>query len=232
MGKKSDFMKAQLQATLYNFWSSILYLEFFEKWPEVDNAFPGKTYDSLTEDEQKVLGEQVKTRKGQIQLWFYGLQASSKRGRASGFSKCITKVMSANLKGTHGPSAIEVFLCDNNDIKINVSMQVKVGTIDKIMRLTEMQSLAEHDLANKSEEFRENLVAQAKEECQRHAEAAVADVEALCAGGAEQQIKAIEGLSGMFGDLLNTVFQLSGWHASVYVGGPDPRLDGQLRVYR
>ncbi|KIK75091.1 hypothetical protein PAXRUDRAFT_29107, partial [Paxillus rubicundulus Ve08.2h10] len=136
MGKKSNPMKAQLQAMLYSFWSST-YLEFFEKWPEVNNAFLGKAYDSLTKDKQKELGEQVTTCKG------------------------------------------------------------------------------------------------AKEECQRHAKVAVADVEALHTGniGAKQQIMAIEGLSGMSGDWLNTIFHLSGWHASVYMGGPGPHLDGQLQAY-
>ncbi|KIJ10201.1 hypothetical protein PAXINDRAFT_157683 [Paxillus involutus ATCC 200175] len=167
MGKKSDLMKAQLQARLCSFWSST-YLEFFEKWPEVVNAFPGRTYDSLTKDEQKVLGD---------------------RGS-------ISYRLAANKDEPQGLATAEVFLHENDDIKSNVSMQVKADSIDKRVCLAEMRSLAECDLANKSEEFRENLVAQAKEECQRHAKAAVTDVEALHTGnvGSKQQINSLAGM--------------------------------------
>jgi hypothetical protein len=43
------------------FWDA-LFPDWFEEYPEVDQLFPGRTADSLTEDEKESLKEAIKAR--------------------------------------------------------------------------------------------------------------------------------------------------------------------------
>lgn len=36
----------------------------------------------------------------------------------------------------------------------------------------------------------------------------------------------------MVGQLLDAIHEMTGWHGSVYLGGPDPRVNGEVRVFR
>lgn len=35
----------------------------------------------------------------------------------------------------------------------------------------------------------------------------------------------------MVGQLLDVIHETTGWHGSVYLGGPDPRVNGEVRVF-
>ncbi|KAG1778276.1 hypothetical protein EV702DRAFT_1196285 [Suillus placidus] len=61
-GLYSDFLKAQLQATLTAFWTEV-YRTWFEKWPEISIMYPDvPDHDSLLEEQNKLLGIAVKKR--------------------------------------------------------------------------------------------------------------------------------------------------------------------------
>ncbi|KIJ12163.1 hypothetical protein PAXINDRAFT_157001 [Paxillus involutus ATCC 200175] len=240
--KKSDFMKAQLQLTLKMFWSTVSY-EFFEKWPEINERFPGVTHECLTANQQQALGKFVEARKGQIRSWFYHTQREESKARATDFSKCITKIMGSTTKGTRGPSAVEMFMQTEEFVKVREaseeasesSISSEIASTSKPKKtgpgIAAMKKLAKAELSSQSDKFKLDMINHAKEECKRRADVAQAELEALRNPDIAQRVKAIEGLGGMFGQLLETVFEATGWHASVYVGGPDPRVKGDIRVY-
>ncbi|KIJ10068.1 hypothetical protein PAXINDRAFT_16913 [Paxillus involutus ATCC 200175] len=240
--KKSDFMKAQLQLTLKMFWSTVSY-EFFEKWPEINERFPGVTHKCLAADQQQALGKFVEARKGQIRSWFYRTQREESKARATDFSKCITKIMGSTTKGTRRPSAVEMFMRMEEFVKVREaseealesSISSEIASTSKPKKtgpgIAAMKKLAKAELSSQSDEFKSDMINRAKEECKRRADVAQAELEALRNPDIAQCVKAIEGLGGMFGQLLETVFEATGWHASVYVGGPDPQVKGDICVY-
>ncbi|KAF9231028.1 hypothetical protein BU15DRAFT_82904 [Melanogaster broomeanus] len=209
--KHSGFQKAQLQCLVQQFWPPI-FSEWFQQWPEeLEN-----TTEPLNEEQQKVLGRRIEARKGKLRSWFYRYQSLTDRrgGCSTQFSKSITRIIGSNTQGSRGPSAVELFMQTDEQFKADI-----------------VQLKSEEALHSKDPEFQKEIASKAKELCKRRADETAANLEALRNPDDEARIRAIDGLSGMFGDLLESVYQLTGWHASVYVGGPDSRINNDIRVY-
>ncbi|KAF9228343.1 hypothetical protein BS17DRAFT_763845 [Gyrodon lividus] len=170
------------------FWSTVSY-EFFEKWHEINEGFPGVMHQCLTTNQQQALGKFVEACKGQIRSWFYHMQSEESKARATDFSKCITKIMGSTIQGTHRPSAVEMFMQTEEFAKVREASEeasessnenTSTRKLQKTgLGITAMKRLAEVELSSQSKEFQSEIINHAKEECKCCTEVAQAGLEAL-----------------------------------------------------
>ncbi|KAG1729675.1 uncharacterized protein EDB91DRAFT_1085701 [Suillus paluster] len=108
-GLYNDFLKVQLEATLAAFWTEV-YRTWFEKWPEISIMYPGvPDHESLTEEQNELLGIAVKKRHQQLRTWF---NYRSQRGAQEAYTaaspdvqaSCIATVQAErDAKASEGP---------------------------------------------------------------------------------------------------------------------------------
>ncbi|KAG2062632.1 hypothetical protein BDR04DRAFT_1164881 [Suillus decipiens] len=82
------------------------------------------------------------------------------------------------------------------------------------------------------EEYVKKMELEAKLESEHCAEKVKAELEALHNPDELAQVQYIEGLSAVVSQLLQTIQETTGWYGSIYLGGPDPCVAGDVRVFR
>ncbi|KAJ8580269.1 hypothetical protein M405DRAFT_869603 [Rhizopogon salebrosus TDB-379] len=157
------------------------------------------------------------------------------RTQVTQFTKTIMKLM-GSTSHTHGPSAVEHFLHtqykDNPDVKEDITAQIKNNPgYRETSRISLLCSEAAKAMAARGEEFINHMEMEAKIECEHWADQVKAEQEALCNPTDSLKLQFIEGLGGVVGQLLDTIHETTGWHGSVYLGGPDPRVCREVHVF-
>ncbi|KAG1878454.1 hypothetical protein C8R48DRAFT_668551 [Suillus tomentosus] len=224
--KMDGFRLSQLQGSVSAYLNQLC-LEWFVKWPEVGIHFKDSTTGiplteaELTSDQIKELGKLVKQRKGQLRSYCYRGASSAGRARHTQFTKTITKLMATSTARTRGPTAVEHFL--QTDYKEDSSIKEEVAA--------QVENEASKVMAARGEAYVMQMEEQAKAECRRRAERAKCELEGLRNPSDSLKLQYIEGLGGVAGQLLETIFETTGWHGSIYLGGPDPRANGDVRVF-
>ncbi|KAG2360388.1 hypothetical protein BDR07DRAFT_1487044 [Suillus spraguei] len=72
---------------------------------------------------------------------------------------------------------------------------------------------------------------EAKVKCARHMDQVKMELEALCNPSEAMRLQSLESLSGVVGQLLDIIYQTTGWHGSMYLRGPDPQVNGEVHVF-
>ncbi|KIJ61937.1 hypothetical protein HYDPIDRAFT_169339 [Hydnomerulius pinastri MD-312] len=211
--KRGGFKKAQLQAVLQKFWL-LLFSEWLQKWPE-----ELKTTEPLSEEQQKVLSWHIEARKGKLKSWFYRYQLAGDRRQSNQFVKSITKLIGSSTQGSCRLSVVEFFMQTDEQFRADVDA-IKSEPVERKLLLTQRKALAAQTLQSKDLEFQTEIAAKARAVCKRMLRKQLLT------------LRAIEGLSGMFSELLEAVYQVTGWHASVYVGRSDSCINDEVQVYR
>ncbi|KAG1718039.1 hypothetical protein EDB19DRAFT_1838710 [Suillus lakei] len=137
------------------------------------------------------------------------------------FTKTITKLMATSTARTHGPTTVEHFL--QMDYKEDSSIKEEV--------MAQVENEASKVMATRSEAYVMQMEEQVKAECQRRTEKAKCELEGLWNPLDSLKLQYIEGLGGVAGQLLETIFETTGWHGSIYLGGPDPCANGDICVF-
>ncbi|KAG1810687.1 uncharacterized protein BJ212DRAFT_1484252 [Suillus subaureus] len=86
-------------------------------------------------------------------------------------------------------------------------------------------------MAAHGEEFVHHMEVEAKIECAHRADKVKADLEAIHTPTESLKAQCLEGLGGLVGQLLDAIHETTGWHGSVYLGGPDPCVNGEVHVF-
>ncbi|KAG0696320.1 hypothetical protein DFH29DRAFT_879425 [Suillus ampliporus] len=219
--KVDGFCLSQLQGEVAAYCTNT-YREWFEKWPEVAAHF--KDDAGITLMESQLTNDQMK----ELANMFLFVP-----GRVTQFTKTITKIMGTTTNRTRGPSAVKHYIQTeykaNPEVKAEIVTQMKNNSNKphiSILRSEAAKSMAAH-----GKEFIHHMEAEAKIECARHADQAKADLEAIHTPTESLKTQCLEGLGGVIGQLLDAIHETTGWHGSVYLGGPDPRVNGEVRVF-
>ncbi|KAG1877640.1 hypothetical protein DFJ58DRAFT_720428 [Suillus subalutaceus] len=143
--------------------------------------------------------------------------------------------MAPSTSRTHGPTAVKHFLNteykDDPTIKQKVDAELKESNYPGKTRIAGLRTVATKLMAERGDEYMKRMEIEAKTECELRAEKAKAEAEAFCNPTESMRTQFIEGLPGVVGQLLNTIHKTTSWHASIYLGGPDPCTAGEVRVF-
>ncbi|KAG2030947.1 hypothetical protein BDR03DRAFT_1016620 [Suillus americanus] len=237
--KMDGFQLSQLQGTVSTYLSEAN-VQWFAKWPESAVHFKDETGIGLMEEqlskEQHVsLGAHIKQHKSQLRSYFYCNASATGRARVTQFTKTIMKLMGSSTKCTHGPTAVEHFIHTKYQsgtlVKEKIESHLKNGEYSRQNRMSGLRTEAAKAMTARGEEYVKKMELEAKMECERHAEKVKAELEALRNPDESAQVQYIEGLGAIVGQLLQTIQQTTGWYGSIYLGGPDPRVAGDVRVF-
>ncbi|KAG0692998.1 hypothetical protein DFH29DRAFT_881828 [Suillus ampliporus] len=226
--KVDGFCLSQLQGEVATYCTNT-YWEWFEKWPEVaahfkDDAGITLTESQLTNNQMKELGVHIKRRHSQICSYLYCVSMASGRGHVTQFTKTITKIMGTTTNHTRGPSAVEHYI--QTEYKANPEVKAEI----RQSRISILYSEAVKSMAARGEEFVRHMEVEAKIECARRADQVKADLEAICTPTESLKTQCLEGLGGVIGQLLDAIYETTGWHSSIYPGGPDPHMNGEAHI--
>ncbi|KAG1784753.1 uncharacterized protein HD556DRAFT_1314825 [Suillus plorans] len=237
--KMDGFQLSQLQGNVSTYLSEVN-AQWFTKWPEAAVHFKDETGVVLTEEqlskEQHIsLGHHLKQRKAQLRSYFYRNASAVGRARITQFTKTITKLMGSSTERTRGPTAVKHFIHteyqSGSSVKEDIQAHLKNGEYTRQNRMSGLRVEAAKAMSARGQEYVKKMEWEAKMECERRAEKAKAELEALHNPDESARMQYIEGLSAVVGQLLQTIQETTGWYGSIYLGGPDPRVAGDVRVF-
>ncbi|KAG2117622.1 hypothetical protein DEU56DRAFT_761359 [Suillus clintonianus] len=236
--KVDAFRLSQLQGETTVFFANTS-REWFENWPEAAVHFKDSetgvplTKSQLSEEQTVELGLHLQKCRSKLRSYFYRSNSAAAQGRVTQFTKTITKLMGSTTARTRGPSAVEYFIQteykDNNAIKDEISS--KIASCTQQNRMALLRTEATKAMTARGQEYVLKMEREAKAECELRVQKAKAEMEALSNPSDSAKLQCIEGLGGLIGQLLQSIHDTTGWNGSVYIGGPDPRVGGDLRVY-
>ncbi|KAG1795284.1 hypothetical protein EV424DRAFT_1353563 [Suillus variegatus] len=237
--KMDGFRLSQLQGNVSTYFSEVN-AQWFVKWPEAavhfkDETGIGLTEEQLSKEQHVTLGHHLKQRKAQLHSYFYRNASAVGRARVTHFTKTITKLMGSSTDRTRGPSAVEHFIHTEYQsgtlVKEEIEAHLKNGEYTRQNRMSGLRAEAVKAMAARGEEYVKKMELEAKTECERRAEKAKAELDALRNPDESARVQYIEGLGAVVGQLLQTIQETTGWYGSIYLGGPDPRAAGDVRVF-
>ncbi|KAG1829216.1 hypothetical protein DFJ58DRAFT_848820 [Suillus subalutaceus] len=162
--------------------------------------------------------------------YFYRNTSAAGRARVTQFTKTITKLMGSSTERTHGPTAIEHFLHteyqSGSSVKEDIESHLKSGKYTRQNCMSRLRAEAAKAMTARGQEYMRKMELEAKMECERRAEKAKTELEALC-----NPDESAHALVPVVGQLLQTIQETTGWYESIYLGGPDPRVAGDVRVF-
>ncbi|KAG2140885.1 uncharacterized protein EDB93DRAFT_1105807 [Suillus bovinus] len=205
-------------------------------WPEAAVHFKDETGVVLTEEqlskEQHIsLGHHLKQCKAisQLRSYFYRNASAVGRARVTQFTKTITKLMGSSTERTRGPTAVEHFIHteyqSGSSVKEDIQAHLKNGEYTRQNHMSGLRVEAAKAMSARGQEYVKKM------ECEHRAEKAKAELEALRNPDELACMQYIEGLSAVVGQLLQTIQETTGWYGSIYLGGPDPRVAGDVRIF-
>ncbi|KAG0692571.1 hypothetical protein DFH29DRAFT_882294 [Suillus ampliporus] len=231
--KMDGFRLSQLQGNRPN-------VQWFVKWPEAAVHFKDETGIGLMEEqlskEQHIsLGHHLKQRKTQLHSYFYRNASAAGQARLTQFTKTIMKLMGSSTERTRGPTAVEHFIHtkyqSGTSVKEDIQAHLKNGEYTQQNRMSGLRVEAAKAMNACGEEYVKKMELEAKMEYERRAEKAKAELEALRNPDESARVQYIEGLSAIVGQLLQTIQETTGWYGSIYLGGPDLHVAGDVRVF-
>ncbi|KAG1884135.1 hypothetical protein F4604DRAFT_1677274 [Suillus subluteus] len=168
-----------------------------------DTGVPLLKEEQLTKAQMELLGKLIKQCQGQLHSYLYHVASHVGTKRVTEFTKSLMKMMLPSTSCTHGPTVVEHFLNteykDDPTVKQKVDAELKESNYSGKMRITRLRTVAAKLMAEWGDEYMKRMEIEAK----------------------------TEWLPGVVGQLLNTIHKTTGWHASIYLGGPDPRTAGE-----
>ncbi|KAG2065109.1 hypothetical protein BDR04DRAFT_1122081 [Suillus decipiens] len=239
--KMDGFQLSQLQGNVSTYFSEVN-AQWFMKWPKAmvhfkDETGIGLTEEQLSEEQHITLGHHLKRCKAisQLHSYFYHNTLAIGHARVTHFTKTITKLMGSSTDHTCGLSAMENFLHTEYQsgtlVKEEIKAHLKNGEYTRQNCMSRLHAEAVKAMTARGEEYVKKMELQAKTECECHAEKAKAELDALCNPDELAHVQYIEGLSAVVGQLLQTIQETTGWYGSIYLGGPDLRVAGDVCVF-
>ncbi|KAG1720950.1 uncharacterized protein EDB91DRAFT_1088633 [Suillus paluster] len=205
-GLYNDFLKAQLEATLAAFWTEV-YRTWFEKWPEISIMYPGvPDHESLTEEQNELLGIAVKKRH---------------------------QMLGNRAKGTQVHTVAEIFAKSSHgaDVHIKLRNAIDSGSIvTKGEKLNAMRKLAQEAYTAASPDVQASCIATVQAERDAKASEVLKQKRAPEERTNTELAKALEECPGPIAHFLQAIHEMTGFHWSIMGAGPDPRYNGDINV--
>ncbi|KAG0704198.1 hypothetical protein DFH29DRAFT_873978 [Suillus ampliporus] len=224
-GLYSDFLKAQLQATLTAFWTEV-YCTWFEKWPEISIMYPSvPDHESLTEEQNKLLGIAVKTRHQQIRTWFNYQSQRGGHASVNAMMKSIQKMLGNKAKGTQVHTPAEIFTKSSHGADVHNKLITTKGE-----KLNTARKLAQEAYAAASPNVQVSCIATVQAECDAKASEVLKQKHAAEERTNTELAKALEECPGPIAHFLQAIHEMTGFHWSIMGTGPDPRYNGDINV--
>ncbi|KAH7909804.1 hypothetical protein BJ138DRAFT_1114636 [Hygrophoropsis aurantiaca] len=225
------FLKAQLQMKLTEFYDGVCH-EWFIKFPEKIRLFPDvSTHSSLTKEQNDAVGVAVDKRKEQLKTWFRNHH--SKKGRnVLSMTKSVSKLLGNKAKGTRAPSTNEVAMkvLYQDHVKPLVRAGIDAGLYEtKGQKLMAIRTLTAAALEKAGPDVMA-VIELHKELSRKKAEAEDVELEGGRPRTNAEYAQAQADFPIVAGQFCEVMESLTGCSFSIYMGGPDPHLDGEINV--
>ncbi|KAG2339221.1 hypothetical protein BDR05DRAFT_951287 [Suillus weaverae] len=151
------------------------------------------------------------------------------------FTKTIKKWMGSSADYTRGPSAVEHFMHTEyhagSSVKEEITSHMKNGEYTQQNCMSTLRMEAAKSMTARVDKYVKKMELEARMECECHAKKVKAKLSALCNPNGSTHLQYIEGLGTVVGQLLKTIQETTGWYGSIYLGGPDPCVGGEVHVF-
>ncbi|KAJ7733914.1 hypothetical protein B0H16DRAFT_1732010 [Mycena metata] len=216
------------------------------------------TARKLTDNELVTLGAALKTRIKQLEGWFRYQRKKISRAADGGSSgsggsaAALRTLFGLNVKRTRAPQAIERFQKRNVDLVNDALEEAGYNTIsavdddpddftdesedtpaarakaNKSLRLRTRTRVVQALWAEASDEERQGCNQEVAAEKERmRAEELTEEKQEKTPAAFQAAIDAVE---GVYGDIHEATFKATGWVGMTILGGPNPRMDGELSL--
>ncbi|KAG1850228.1 hypothetical protein DFJ58DRAFT_842501 [Suillus subalutaceus] len=215
--KYNDFLKAQVGASVMQFWGPV-FSEWFRRFPE-ELAIFGEA--------PEVLSEEQKRRKAQLLI-------SGKSGcsAVNTMGKTIWQMLTNKAKGTRIHTEAEVFskMRYADDVQAQVKESIASGSLTKSEKLGAVKLMTRTAYEDASEDVK--ALCRAKVQAERDAKASEILKKTDGAPTNAQYARALTECMGPISQFMQVIKDMTGWEWSLISAGPDPRLDGNINAMR
>ncbi|KAH7903209.1 hypothetical protein BJ138DRAFT_1120602 [Hygrophoropsis aurantiaca] len=223
---KNEFLKTQLQAQTGPLFEKINH-EWFKRFSEKDRLFPGVS--ELMEEQKVQLGEAVEKRKKQIKNWLRNHTHTKGRAVLS-MTKCVNKMLTDKAKGTRGPPTNEIAmkLLYEDQVKPVVRAGIDAGLYttkgEKLMAVRILTAAALQEAGP------DVMAAALSLKCEKSKKKEKDNDGVVAPRTNDEYAVAQADFPIIAGQWCNMMEALTGCSFSIFMGGPDPRLDGEINV--
>ncbi|KAG2140496.1 uncharacterized protein EDB93DRAFT_1252783 [Suillus bovinus] len=172
----------------------------------------------------------------QLRSYCYRAASSAGRARHTQFTKTITKLMATSTAWPHGPTAMEHFLQthykEDSSVKEEVAAQSNNCEYMQKNCMSGLCAEASKAMTAHGKAYMMRMEEEAKAKCQYCADKVKHELEELRNPSDTLKLQYIEGLGRVAGQLLEIIFETTGWHGSIYLGGLYPCANGDIHVFR
>ncbi|KAG2743261.1 hypothetical protein P692DRAFT_20747481 [Suillus brevipes Sb2] len=221
--KYNDFLKAQVGASVTQFWGP-LFSEWFRKFPEELTIF-GEAPEVLSEEQKEAKGT------AKIKNWFNYRSQKSGRAAVNAMGKTIRQMLTSKAKGTRVHTEVEIFskMRYANDVQPQMKEGIASGSLStKNEKLGAVRSMTRTAYEDASEDLKTLCRAKVQEE--RDAKASEVLKKTDEAPTNAQYAMALTECMGPISQFMQVIKDMTGWEWSLIGAGPDPRLDGNINA--
>ncbi|KAG1907214.1 uncharacterized protein F5891DRAFT_1169444 [Suillus fuscotomentosus] len=227
--KYNDFLKAQVGASITQFWGPV-FSEWFRRFPE-ELAIFGEALEVLSEEQKEAKGAAVELRQ-KMSLSFHENQLDplTKSGcsAVNAMGKTIWQMLTNKAKGTQIHTEAEVFskMRYADDVQAQVKESIASGSLTKSEKLGAVRLMT----CTAYEDVK--ALCRAKVQAERDAKASEVLKKTDEAPTNAQYARALTERMGPISQFMQVIKDMTGWEWSLIGAGPDPRLDGNINAMR
>ncbi|KAG1824073.1 hypothetical protein EV424DRAFT_1538262 [Suillus variegatus] len=226
--KYNDFLKAQVGASVTQFWGPV-FSEWFRRFPE-ELAIFGEAPGVLSEEQKEAKGTAVDLRQKKIKNWFNYRSQKSGRTAVNAMGKTIRQILTSKAKGTRVHTEAEVFskMRYADDIQQQVKESIASNGLTKREKLGAVKLMTRTAYEDASEDVK--ALCRAKVQAERDAKASEVLKKPDGAPTNAQYAMALTECMGPISQFMQVIKDMTGWEWSLIGAGPDPRLDGNINA--
>ncbi|KAG1745515.1 uncharacterized protein EDB91DRAFT_1080409 [Suillus paluster] len=188
--------------------------------------YPGvPDHESLTEEQNELLGIAVKKRHQQLRTWFNYRSQRGGRASVNAMMKSIHKMLGNRAKGTRVHTAAEIFAKSSHGADVHIKLIVTKGE-----KLNAMRKLAQEAYTAASPDVQASCIATVQAECDVKASEVLKQKRAPEERTNTELAKALEEFPGPIAHFLQAIHEMTGFHWSIMGAGPDPHYNGDINV--
>ncbi|KAG1811054.1 hypothetical protein EV424DRAFT_1542692 [Suillus variegatus] len=227
--KYDDFLKAQVEASVTQFWVPV-FSEWFKRFPE-ELAIFGEMPEVLSEEQNRAKGTAVDLRQKKIKNWFNYRSQKSGRSAVNAMGKTIRQMLTNKAKGTRVHTEAEVFskMRYSDDVQAHVKESIVSGSLaTKSEKLGAVRLMTRRAYEDASEDVKALCRAKVQEEWDAKASEVLKQTDRTPTNA--QYARALTECMGPISHFMQVIKDMTGWEWSLIGAGPDPHLDGNINA--
>ncbi|KAG1831446.1 hypothetical protein DFJ58DRAFT_872049 [Suillus subalutaceus] len=228
--KYNNFLKAQVRASVMQFWGPV-FSEWFRRFSE-ELAIFGEAPEVMSEEQKEAKGTAVDLRQKKIKNWFNYHSQKSGRSAVNAMGKTIRQMLTNKAKGTQIHTEAEVFskMRYADDVQAQVKESIASGSLTKSEKLGAVKLMTHTAYEDASEDVK--ALCRAKVQAEWDAKASEVLKKTDGAPTNAQYARALTKCMGTISQFMQVIKDMTGWEWSLIGAGPDPRLDGNINAMR